>query len=119
VLADARYRQLGTGTAPAAVPITPMQALAGPYDAELVQIDGVLLNRSVRRDATVLTVEDRRTTFVATAPSGVTFDHVREGSRVRLAGICQLDVGPDRSGTGFTLKMRGPQDLAVLSAPSP
>ena len=118
-LADARYRVLGAGPAPLAAPISAAQALAGPYDAELVQIEGVLLNRAIRRDATVLTIEDQRTTFLAIAPPGVTFDGVGEGSRVRLAGICQLDVGADRSVTGFTLRMRGPQDLGVLSTPSP
>ncbi len=39
-LADARYRVTGRTTLPPAVPISTAQALAGPYDAELVQLEG-------------------------------------------------------------------------------
>ena len=68
-LADARFRVTGRTTWPPAVPISTAQALAGPYDAELVQLEGVLLNRSNRPDAAVLTLEDGKATFLAIAPA--------------------------------------------------
>ena len=118
-LADARYRVTGRSVVPPAVPISTAQALAGPYDAELVQLEGTLLNRSRRSDETVLTLEDGRTTFLATAPATVRLDDLREGSRVHLTGICAVVVGSDRMVSGFNLHMRGRHDLAVLSTPSP
>ena len=91
-LADARYRGTGRTMAPMAVPISTAQALAGPYDAELVQLEGVVLNRSVRPGATVLTLEDGKSTFLAFSPSTSRLEEVREGSRVRLTGICAVVV---------------------------
>ncbi len=118
-LADARYRGVGQGVAPAPVPISPTQALSGPYDAELVQIEGVVINRSTTRDATVLTLEDRRTTFLAVAPPGVSFEDLEEGSRVRVTGICQLETDTALMTSGFAVRLRAADDLAVLSTPSP
>jgi signal transduction histidine kinase len=118
-LADARFRPTGGRGSAVPAPISTAQALAGPYDAELVQIEGVLLNRTSRRDATVLTLDDRRTTFQAFAPPGTPLEAVREGSRVRVTGICVLDTSPEGTITGFTIRLRGADDLAVLAAASP
>ena len=118
-LADAIYRPTGGAGAPVVTPISTVQAMAGPYDAELVQIEGVLLSRTGSRDTTALTLEDRRATFLALAPPDARLDVVREGSRVRLTGICVLETGPDRTITGFTVRMRTADDLVVLAAASP
>jgi hypothetical protein len=118
-LADARFKVTGRTTRPRAVPISTAQALAGPYDAELVQLEGVLLNRSNRPDAVVLTLEDGKATFLATAPADARLSEIREGSRVRLTGICSVVVGTDRTISGFNLHLRGPDDVVVLSTPSP
>jgi signal transduction histidine kinase len=118
-LADARYRATGGRGVAVATPVSTAQALGGPYDAELVQIEGVLLNRTTGRDATVLTLDDRRTTFQALAPSGTPLEAVREGSRVRVTGICVLDTSPEGAITGFTIRMRDTTDLAVVAAASP
>jgi signal transduction histidine kinase len=118
-LADARFRVTGRTALPKAVPISTSQALSGPYDAELVQLEGVLLNRSNRQDAMVLTLEDGKATFLAIAPADARLTGIREGSRVRLTGICSVIVGTDRTITGFNLHLRGPDDLVVLTTPSP
>jgi signal transduction histidine kinase/AmiR/NasT family two-component response regulator len=118
-LADARYRVTGRSRLLPAAPISTTQALAGPYDSELVQLEGVLLNRSNRHDAIVLTLEDGKATFLATAPASARINGIREGSRVRLTGICSVVVGADRTISGFNLHLRGPDDAVVLSTPSP
>jgi signal transduction histidine kinase/AmiR/NasT family two-component response regulator len=119
VLVDAVYRSSEAKRTTVPTPISAAQGLEGIFDAELVHIEGVLLNSARRGTQTVLTLEDRETTFTAVADTQALRRELKAGSRLGLTGICVIDLTANRGIEGFTIRLRGPSDLAVLSEPSP
>ena len=121
VLTDARYRKVTGGPAPAALRVTSEQASSGAYDLELIELDGTVLHVGPRTALGVsLTLQTEDTVFQAQGPvpsDGDSAASVAEGSRVRVRGVCIVDVNSDGKPTGFDLLLRSANDLAVLAAP--
>ena len=119
-LVDARVRVTGRQEPPAPLAISVAQALKGAHDAELVQIDGTLLNRSTRQERTVLVMQERQAVFSVVAPPALApvLDRIPDGSRLRVVGICQIEVGRERVVSGFRVLLRDAADVTTLAAPS-
>ena len=121
VLVDAQYRRIASGS-----PLTPVrigieQALSGTYNNEFVEINAHLLH--LGRDTPKsyrLTLQAGDTVFHARLVESSTrdlFASVREGSQVRLWGVCMVGIDANAKPAGFDLWLRSAKDLAVLSPP--
>jgi diguanylate cyclase (GGDEF)-like protein len=111
------------------LPVTGEQALQGSYDAKLVQIEGQLIGSNLVADNTTLMVSTGKIIFSVVLPPGsnpVEMAHLRNGSKLRLTGICSVQVDNQRTlhGEGsaitksFRILLRSPADVTVLQRPS-
>jgi diguanylate cyclase (GGDEF)-like protein len=120
VLDDAIFRRSGVARPPGPVTLTAVQALAGDHDAELVRIDGQLLYKSRTAAEKTLLLTDGGTTFSAALPADTpeTFDNLQPGSRLRIIGICLIEVTPSKTPKALKILLQSPAAVAVLQSPS-
>lgn len=120
MLQDASWRKVGAATEPVAVSLRPDEALAALHDSRLVEIEGRLLDRAHNDNESVLLIEEDKSIFSAHldgsgAESALAMLQI--GSRLRLTGVCRIEVGDDwRSGPewrakSFRILLRGPADV--------
>ncbi|HEV8484755.1 MAG TPA: ATP-binding protein, partial [Blastocatellia bacterium] len=127
VLADAIFRQVGTGPPAMSVEVTGEEAIGGNYDAQLVTLEARLLNRVVSSTEQVLTLQAGKSVFTAllrqpTQPGTKdVLAQVRNDSLLQLEGVCAVQVDETRVPRiprGFQILLRTPEDVVVLeSAP--
>jgi diguanylate cyclase (GGDEF)-like protein len=120
VLDDAIFREYGTGRVPPPTRLTPAKALEGEHDAEPVEIDAQLLYKSQNPVERTLVLTDAGTTFSAALPGnaeGFSAD-LQPGSRLRVTGICMIEVNPDKTPKELKVLLRSPADVVVLERPS-
>ncbi len=120
VLDEAIYRRIGIARPPLPAKIPAAQALDGEHDAEPVQIDGQLLYKSRTADEKTLLLTDGGLTFSAALPADTPqgFDQLQPGSRLRITGICFIEVSPNKRPKALKILLRSPADVLVLSRPS-
>jgi diguanylate cyclase (GGDEF)-like protein len=131
VLTDAVFKSAGSGVAAPvpAVPVTAEQALMGGYNSQLIQIDGQLVSRDLSSADTTLLLSSGRFIFKAILPQGLggpETEKWKNGSLLRITGICSLQVDSQTAGLGvgtalpksFRVLMRSPADVVVLQKPS-
>jgi signal transduction histidine kinase/CheY-like chemotaxis protein len=111
---EATYRTLGSGPPPKPIQLQAKQASDGQYDSALVTIDGELEGISQRGGDNVLILRQGSTRFTAllrqeAADEGA----LREGSRLRLTGICLVESDMLGNAVGFQLRLRSGSDLIV------
>lgn len=120
-VADAELVQQAPGAAPEPIDLAGPEAVAGPLDATLVRLTGVVSDTHKSDTGSVL--------LVAGGPRAV---HVRlpesaprpaAGSRIRVTGICQVESA--HGSTGFSsrptllgVRARSAADLEILRTPS-
>ncbi len=122
ILSDAAIRKLdekGTIEPPL---VTPGEILGGELDNRLVAIEARLLNHVVGATQQTLVLHDGSTTFNAQLSEGVPLGKLREGSVLRVVGICavqrQRPLFRDFTSypVSFRLLMRSAQDVSVVRA---
>ncbi len=131
MLTDAVFRSAGSAAAAPvpAVPVTAEQALLGRYDSQLIQIDGQLVSRDLASADTTLLLTSGKSIFTASLPQGLGGPETnawKNGSVLRVTGICSVQLDAQRSGLGigtavprtFRVLMRSPADVAVFRKPS-
>jgi diguanylate cyclase (GGDEF)-like protein len=128
-LSDATF-QPRAGHAPVApVPVTPQQALQGNFDSGLVQIEGKLIGRDLATRDTGLILSSGNSVFRVFLPassSNAKTAEIQNGSRLRITGICSVEVDNASTVGGFGLTqasrfsilLTSPSDIVVLAAPS-
>jgi signal transduction histidine kinase/ActR/RegA family two-component response regulator len=121
VLQDAIFQRTGGGPAPAPVRVTAEEVLKeGDPDADLIEIDGQLLSRSVDGRAESLAMKSGNRIFNARIDHA---DHrsmasLQDGSDLRLTGICLIEAGGESNAPqSFRLALRSPADIVVLRRP--
>jgi len=113
------FHTLPGAISPVVQTVSPKQASSGEFNAALVKIDGVLLGRSRQLADQVLTLQSGSVTFEAsleTTPASL--DFLRDGSRLRLTGICESEAADTRVARSFRLLLGSPTDIVVLSQSS-
>jgi len=120
VLDEAIFRRSGVARPPAPVTLTAAQALTGDHDAEPVRVDGQLLYKSRTATETTLLLTDGGTTFSASLPAGTPegFDNLEPGSRLRITGICLIEVTPSKTPKALKILLQSPDEVLVLQSPS-
>ncbi|MGB7135808.1 MAG: diguanylate cyclase [Acidobacteriaceae bacterium] len=120
VLQQALYRRTGTATPPLPVVLTAAEALTGTHDAEPVRVDGQLLYQSRSPSEEDLVLSENGVTFTAALPAdgnGIP-PGLQPGARLRVTGICFIEVLHDKTPAAFKILLRFPGDIAVLRRPS-
>jgi len=123
-LQDAVVRQIGTAAAPVPVRTTPEEALKKMQD-RLVSLEGRLSAVLLLPHETVLVLRNGNAMFTAVLNStmgALPPANLREGSLLRVSGICVMDRSlsraqtpvPGAEQTTFTIQLRSPQDVDVL-----
>ena len=128
-MTDAIFRRVGGGAPILPAPVTPAQALRGDHDSALVAVEGRLIGQDRAALEPTLAILSGNTMFAAVLANTLTGGAAprwSEGSKVRITGICsvQLDAQQMAMGEGevrpasFRILLRSPRDVEVLQAPS-
>ena len=126
-LENASFRRSGEGSLVPALPTTAKKAMTGEHDAELVQIQGRLVDLDRAAKIPTLSLSSGGILFPAVLLSGSSdMPAWRPGSDLRLNGVClvQIDSSQTVAGewrpqvTGFRILLRSPQDVVVIRSPS-
>ncbi|HVN03473.1 MAG TPA: sensor domain-containing diguanylate cyclase [Bryobacteraceae bacterium] len=120
-LTNGLIRKTASGANPAPQPLTADEILDGDYDAELVQVDGILGDRIIRGGRLVLMLRSGHIQFMAHLPAGNLPRMPEPGAEVRVTGICALQVDDSRQTVAprsFEIWMRSPADLTIVKQPS-
>jgi len=120
-LQRAEVRPLWSHTPVLPVVITAYQAATGAFDAEYVEIEGVLDQAQEEAgNRHVLILDEGSQSFRAiTADEGIgtRFKNLKPKSRLRLRGICVVDSAYTRDQTSFAILLPSLRDVEVLAGP--
>jgi diguanylate cyclase (GGDEF)-like protein len=131
MLTDAVFRSASESAAApvTAEPITAEQALFGKHGSQLIQVDGQLISRDLAAVDTTLLLSSGQYIFKVILPralSGPQTNDWKNGSVLRVTGICSVQLDTQKSAMGigtavpisFRVLMRSPGDVIVLHRPS-
>lgn len=118
-LEDSTVRLIAIRQKTPPIPMTPEQAMLDGYDSTLVSIEGRIISHSVLPDQELLVLENHKHVFSASSllPLG---ERAREGSVVRISGICVEELEADQARHPvrlFKLLIPSSQSLQILKQP--
>lgn len=114
-LEDAVIRRTGRGPQANPLHITSKQAMTGEYDSALVSLEGRIVRESLLPDEQVLVIEQDHAIFSASlAPPSTVRNMPREGSLVRVTGICLSQIDSLSRVTDFRLTLRSADDIVIV-----
>ncbi|MGO9094343.1 MAG: ATP-binding protein [Bryobacteraceae bacterium] len=117
-LREAEITWLGNGPPPRPARINVDEALGGTHDAELVEIDALLVDQIVNGSQSSLVLRSGGKLFHATLEHG-SLASVEKGSIVRVTGICSIESAGNLAflvPKGFSLTLGSPNDVVVVRA---
>ena len=119
-LLDAECRRVETGAPSVPVAVQAEHALDDKYDSTLVTMEGTLTGRSTLQQEDVMIINHGPATFRAVAGPGASDPRrtLREGSLVRVTGICVLQKGIVGTPESIKLRLRSPADLVLVESAS-
>ncbi len=128
-LDHASFRATEGNTSPTAAPVGIQQAFSGDHDRELVQIEGELIGQDRAASDLTLMLRSGEFLFSAVLPKdagGGGSLQWKEGSTIRVTGICSVRMNPKTTGQGggavqpasVSILLRSLDDVTVLHAPS-
>ena len=109
-------------------PVVPMHVEAGsvighqefeqaPYDGQLVEAQGRVVEDDVQQGMRVLVLRGDNQLFTSSFPASLSADRLRKidrGSLISVTGICDVSSNAKRSPDSFVVLMRSPDDVVVL-----
>jgi PAS domain S-box-containing protein len=119
-LQDAILRRVGVEPEPKAEVVAPPEVLKGRYDGRLVQVEGTLFDHVTDASGKMLIMQAGKVTFSARLEGLQAKDSLadlRDGSLLRLTGICWVQGEKGRSPRTFQIILRSPKDVSVLRQP--
>jgi len=128
-MTDATFRLVGPGRPAPPTPVTAAQALRGDRDSALVQVEGQFIGQDNTTAEPALAIRSGNMLFAAVPPTAMTGDAARrlsEGSRLRITGICSVQVDAQQMALGegvmrpasFRILLRSPGDVVVIEEAS-
>ena len=132
-LSDAIFRGDGAASIDksslAAATVTPVQALYGNHDSDLVRIEGQVMGRDLAASETTYMLASGGFVFAVVMPrsmTGAASAEWKNGTRLRITGICLVQVDMERTGRRdgsavrqtFKVLLRSPDDVVLLEKPS-
>jgi signal transduction histidine kinase/DNA-binding response OmpR family regulator len=114
---NGHVRKIGRASQPSPIAVTASEALEGDFDSELIQIQGILLDRFVDASKQTLVLSAGGIVFRAYTNDLSALPGLRKGSTVDITGICSVEV-ENANGTvvpkSFGVLLRSPRDVAVV-----
>jgi len=128
-LDNASFRPTEKNASPTAASVSIQQLFHGDHDAELVQIEGELIGQDHAAVDSTLMLRSGEFLFSAVLPKDAGGSGVlpwKDGSTIRVTGICSVRMDPKTTGEGggsvqpgsVSIMLRSLDDVAVLNAPS-
>jgi len=121
IIEDATFRRVESGPEPVAARSSAKGVLNGDSDADLVAVEGDLLEVTTRGGEETLVVQAGEIVFDAQGPPHLA-NSLRRGARLQLTGIAVINEVTERRSTlipsSFRLLLRSPADVRVLQQPS-
>jgi diguanylate cyclase (GGDEF)-like protein len=120
ILRGSRLKRVQSGPPPLPVRVTARDAMRGDFDGQLVQIEGKLIDRLQQPAEQVLAVSSGEVVFTAHLPSSGAEQPLEPGTRLRLTGICSVEVEQSYDlilPRTFRLLLRSPADVVVVGRP--
>jgi PAS domain S-box-containing protein len=121
ILQDAEAHRMGRGTPPKPADLGSAASLSSDHDAELVKIEGRLIDQAVRGSDVVLTMQKAGSIFTAHIEKESSAEPVRSirvGSRLQLTGVWSIETDAYRIPTAYQILLRSARDMVVLDQPS-
>jgi len=121
LLEDGEFRKVGHGFMPVPIDLTNATSLSGAQDAQLVRIQGQLINQSIQGEEVVLLIQTGSHTFTARLASGALEKVMRSipvGSRLETTGVWSVETDAYRNPTAYRVFLRSASDIVVLERPS-
>jgi PAS domain S-box-containing protein len=121
VLTHALFRKMGIAPLPPPRKISAAQAMIGAFDTVRITLEGTLRDARASRGDAMLVVEDGGVMFDARLASGLAgnaFHSIPPGSRLRLTGVCSVEVDRERDPQSFDLLLSSPPEIVIESRPS-
>jgi signal transduction histidine kinase/CheY-like chemotaxis protein len=132
ILEDGEFRKIGHGTLPKPVDLTHATTLSGDQDAELVKIQGRLINQSIQGEDVVLAMQTGSFTFTGRLEKARADDRVGRipvGSLVETTGVWSTETDEYRTTSrqpvdnpvapmAFGILLRSAGDIIVVAKPS-
>ena len=120
-LDHARVHLLWTQTPMAPISVTPEQAATGSFAATFVELEGTFTGAAQTPEgAPTLNLADGEQAFRAVVESsraGVLSRKLKQGSRLRLRGVCVVDPAQTHDLTPFVLLLPSADDVEVVAGP--
>ena len=99
--------------------ITYDDGMSGLYSDNLISLSGTLVSQLHGHGEETLVISADGHLVTGRVEGAAELESYRMGARIRMVGICRIvPGGPWRAPTMFHVEMRGPADVAMLSAPS-
>jgi diguanylate cyclase (GGDEF)-like protein len=127
-LENADYTGTGGDSPITVLPLTATQALQGDSDAQLVTLQGWVIDDNRHAEDRILTLSSDGDLFTVTIPTqaGSKLQAFANRTLVRVTGICSVQSGGTKLGTGegfsipktFSILTRSISDIVVLERPS-
>ena len=120
VMSEALFKGLGPGSLPRPTVVTVAQAISGEYQSRLITLEARLVDRIRGTAGGGLVLQGAEWSFTALLASTQSTQHLdamREGSLLRLTGICRLEAGESQAAKALRLQLRTPDDVLVLKQP--
>jgi signal transduction histidine kinase/DNA-binding response OmpR family regulator len=117
ILQDGVYRVLGKSRLPAPIYLARDAGLSGDHDAELVKIDGRLLDQSERGGYHVFTVQHANFTFTGQLENNALTSQIRSirnGSLISTIGVWSVETDEYWRPIAYRLLSRSADDIVVL-----
>ncbi len=114
------WRKIGDGPPVVAARRTPKEVRKGEADSQLVQLEGVLASGANQDTRRVLTLQDGDWSFEAHLKTNLVtraLTALQPGSRLRVTGVCEVQMSEREKPSGFRLLLRSPGDVVLLAAP--
>ena len=120
VLRGAQVKRVRSGAPPLPVRITARDAMTGDYDGQLVEMEGKLMDRLQQPAEELLALSSGEIAFTAHLAGGAAVQSLEPGARLRLTGICAVEVQQAHDlilPQTFRLMLRSPADIVIVGRP--
>jgi len=121
ILQDGTFRKIGKSRLPVPVSLSAAAGFTGHHDAELVRIDGRLLDQSERGEYRLFTMQLGNFTFTGRLDRRVVTDRmrrIRNGSRLQMRGVWSVETDEYQHPTSFQVLLHSADDIVILRQPS-
>jgi len=121
ILQDGVFGRIGKGSVPTFVSLSALGGFKGDHDAELIRIDGRLLDQSERGEDRLFTMQLGSFTFTGRLDRLAVTDRmrrIRNGSQLQMQGVWSVETDEYLHPTSFQVLLRSADDIVILRQPS-